>query len=337
MLGERANAELGGFMRRMGHLAAAIVGLLVFGTAGLSITEDVDVWEALTWSLDTIATIGSIPAPETTGGQSVKIVLVVAGVGTLFYALVSVTEFFVAGHLGNLLSERRLQRMTDALTDHTIICGFGRVGRQVARDLEVAGSRYVVIDSDPGTMQVAQDAGVHAIVGSASDDDVLRRAGIDRARAIVTCVDSDAENIFVTLTARELRGDDLLVVARASEEGSEKKLRRAGADRVISPYKSSGAEMARLARHPQVSGVVDVSAEYRLEEIDVVEGCEGAGRRVDDVSHESIVIGLRREGQFVPGPAGETVLQAGDVIVAMGPAPAMDRLEGLFDPEGDES
>jgi voltage-gated potassium channel len=325
-------AELHAFVRRLGQLGAAIAALLVFGTVGLALTEDRSLWDAFVWALDTIATVGSVPAPVTTGGQIVKVTLVVTGVGTLFYALVTVTEFFVAGHMGELLTESRQQRVIDSLTDHTIICGFGRVGRQVARDLQTSGHRYVIVDSNPRTMERAQGVGVRAIIGSPSEDEVLIRAGIERARAIVACVDSDAENIFVTLTARELRGDDILVVARASEEDSEKKLRRAGADRVISPYKSSGAEMARLALHPQISGVVDVSAEFRLEEIDVVDGCDGAGLRIEDLPPESIVVGLRRDTQFVPRPPGATTLRAGDVVVALGPSPAMDQLEVLFDP-----
>ena len=316
----------------MGQLGAAIGALLAFGTVGLAVTEDVGVWVAFNWALDTIATVGSVPAPDTTGGQVVKVLLVVTGVGTLFYALVTVTESFVAGHLGEMLRERRLQRMTDSLTDHTIICGFGRVGRQVARDLVDSGHQCVAIDSDQQAVLRAQELGVRAIAGSTSDDDVLRRAGIERARAIVACVDSDAENIFVTLSARELRGEDILVVARASAEESEKKLRRAGANRVISPYKASGAEMARLALHPQISGVVDVSAEYRLDEIDVVEGCKGAGRRIDEIPPGAVLIGLRRDGQFVPRPPSATTLRAGDVVVAMGPSSAMDQLEELFDP-----
>jgi len=329
----RTNDELRQFMRRLGKLGGAIVALLLFGTIGLALAEDDDLWDAFVWSLDTIATVGSIPAPDTTAGQVVKVVLVVTGVGTLFYALVTVTEFFVAGHMGELLNERRVQRMTDALTDHTIICGYGRVGRQVARDLRAAGGRYVVIDSNPRTSELAQGIGVRAIVGSPSDDEVLRRAGIERARAIVACVDSDAENIFVTLTARELRGEDIIVVARASEEDSEKKLRRAGADRVISPYKTSGAEMARLALHPQVSGVVDVTGEYRLEEIEVVAGCAAEGQRMDVVRGEAVVVGLRRDGVFVPRPPSDTVLQQGDVLVAMGPDIVMDVIEAAFAPD----
>jgi voltage-gated potassium channel len=145
-------------------------------------------------------------------------------------------------------------------------------------------------------------------------------------------VDSDAENIFTCLTARELRSD-ITIVARASVEDSEKKLLRAGADRVISPYKSSGAEMARLALQPQVTGVVDVAPEYRMEEIDVSEGCEAAGRTIAEVRGTTTVAAIRgSDGQVHPQPASDTVLRAGDVVVAMGTVDALKKLEAMFVP-----
>ncbi len=328
----RSEPELKGIVRRLALLGLLIALLLVLGTVGFVVTEEVGPWDGFAWALDTIATTGSIQAPTDTGGQVVKVVLTLLGVGTLFYALVTVTELFVAGHLGELLVERRRQRMINALSDHYIVCGFGRVGRQVARDLRAAGARYVVIDTDPENIEDAQDVvGVRAIEGSPSDDDALRSAGIERARAVVACVDSDAENIFIALTARELRAD-VTIVARASDEDSESKLKRAGADRVISPYKASGAEMARLALHPQVAGSVNVIDDYRLEELEIAAGAQGIGRAIADVRGGSMIVALRREGQFQPQPPGDTVLREGDVVVAMGTPRTMDRLEQLFEP-----
>ena len=242
----------------------------------------------------------------------------------------------MAGHLAELLGDRRNQRMIDSLTDHYLICGFGRVGRQVARDLRAAGARYVVIDENPENREVAQrpGVGVRFIEGSPSDDEVLRAAGIERARGVLACVDSDAENIFITLTARELRRTSRSSRAPPAED-SETKLRRAGADRVISPYKASGAEMARLALHPHVSGVVDVAPEYRMEEIEVTAGCEGAGKTIGDVRGGAIIVALRRpDGTFQAQPPAETVLGPGDVLMAMGTARTMDRLDALFEPSG---
>lgn len=239
--------ELRQFLRRLAILLVAILVLLAAGTAGYMATEGASVGYGLVWALDTVATVGSIPEPASSGGQIVKVALIVLGVGTLFYALVTVTEFFVAGHLSGLLEERRRMKEIDSLSDHILICGFGRVGRQAARDLREAGQDFVVIDNDPeGTREHAEATGAPYVHGSSSEDEVLRRAGIMRAAGLIACVDSDAENVFITLSAREMRSD-LTIVARAAVEDTERKLLHAGADRVVSPYKESGSEMVRLA------------------------------------------------------------------------------------------
>jgi voltage-gated potassium channel len=317
-------------LRKLAMLGVAIVVLLIAGAIAFAVAEDVSPWLGFVWSLDTVATVGSVPAPRDTAGDIVKVVLILLGVGTLFYALVTATELVVAGDLGNLLAERRMRRMTEGLADHFIVCGFGRVGRQVARDLRAAGALYVVVDEDPANRDAAYAPGVRFILARPSDDEALRDAGIVRARAIVACVDSDAENIFIALTARELR-PDIAIVARASQEEAESKLRRAGADRVISPYKASGSEMARLALHPNVTGTMDVAAEYRLEEITVQEGSAGVSQKVGDVRGGAFIVGVRHaDGSFRPQPAAETVLLAGDVVMAIGTPRTLERLEALF-------
>lgn len=333
----RTERELLAFAQRLIRLGVVIVVILLAGTLGYIVTTDRGVWQGFVLALDTVATVGSIPHPTNTGAEIVTVGLIVLGVGTLFYALVTVTEFFVAGHLGQLLEQRRSQKMIDALSDHYIICGFGRVGRQVARDLRGAGARYVVIDRNPQALALDVGIGARLVEGSPSDDDVLRAAGIERARGVIACVDSDAENIFTTLTARELN-PTVAIVARAASEDSESKLRRAGADRVISPYKSSGSEMARLALHPQVSGLVDVAPEYRMEEIAVMAGCEGDGSTVGDLRGGSVIAGVRRpNGDFQPQPPAETVVHAGDVIVVMGTPRTLERLEQLLGAEQAET
>ena len=324
--------DLRQFLRRLAWLGVAIVALVAAGAAGFMITDGMSAWTAFLHALDVVATVGAYPPPDDVAGEIVRVLLIVLGVGTLFYALVTVTEFFVAGHVAGLLAARRMQRMIDATADHFIICGYGRVGRQVGRDLRGAGMRYVIIDSDPANREFASGVGVRFIEAEPSDDKALRQAGIERARAVIACVDSDAENVFITLTARELN-PEIAIIARASQEGSERKLIRAGATRVISPYKASGAEMARLALHPQVSGVRDVAAEYRMEEIQVMAGCAGAGQRIGDIRGGAYIVGLKRVGgDFQPQPQSETVLEPGDVIMAMGTPRTMDRLETLFAP-----
>jgi voltage-gated potassium channel len=304
----------------------------VIGTVGFSITEDVSLWRGFIWSLDTTATIGTIEDPETLGGEIVKTILIVLGVGTLFYALVTLAEFFVAGHLGEILEERRTVKKIDDLSGHHLICGFGRVGRQVARDLQTGDVDFVVIDELQENKELADQIGAPFLLGRPSEDELMKAAGIEKAVSVLACVDSDAENIFICLTARELRSD-ITIVARASVEDSEKKLLRAGADRVISPYKSSGAEMARLALQPQVTGVVDVAPEYRMEEIDVTQGCEAAGKTIGEVRGDTTIAAVRSaEGKVHPQPSQDTVLNPGDVVVAMGTVDALRELEPLFVP-----
>src|SRR3954452_9004395 len=259
-----SDRETRDFIRRLIILAVVLVALLAVGTIGYRATLGWNAWDSFVLALGTIATLGAHRPERDAGAEGIEVVLLILGAGTLGYALVTVTEFFVAGHLGGVLVRRRNQRRIDSLSDHYIVCGYGRVGRQVARDLRTAGASYVIVDDNPEHCHVETEVGIRIVRARPSDDDALRSAGIERARAVIACVDSDAENIFITLTAGHLR-PDIAIVARAPREVPERKLRRAGADRVISPYKTSGTEMARLALHPQVTGVVDIAPEYQLE------------------------------------------------------------------------
>jgi voltage-gated potassium channel len=238
--------EIGHFLRRLVTLFAALTLLTLLGAAALSIAEDVSYWHGIVWSVDIVATIGSLPHPDTVTGEIVEIALISFGLGTLFYLLVTFVELFVAGHMTGLLEVWKMEREIARLSDHYLICGFGRVGEQVARDFKAEGVPFVVIDDNADVREAMEEMGVLYLHGSASDDVVLHEAGIERARAVIACVDSDAENIFITLSAREL-APEIEIIARASEESSERKLLRAGASDVISPYKASGRAMARIA------------------------------------------------------------------------------------------
>jgi voltage-gated potassium channel len=326
-----ARRELRQFTRRLGLLLAALVVLIVAGSIAFSLAEGTSIAYGFVWTLDTVTTLGAIQDPHNAAGRVVVVALELMGIGTLFYGLATVAEFFVSGQLTGLLEERRAQRMIDSYSDHYIICGFGRVGRQVARDLRAAGSAHVAIDHNPAHREQARELGVQYIENYAAEDEVLLRAGIERARAVIACVDSDAENIFITLTARGLR-PDILIIARASAEDSETKLRRAGADRVISPYKTSGTEMARVALHPQVGGAVQV-ADYRMEEIEVSAPCEGIGKTVEQVRGDSVIVALRRtDGRLEPQPDPQAVIDEGDMVVAIGTPVSLERLESVFQP-----
>jgi voltage-gated potassium channel len=241
-----ARRELQHFLRRLVLLTALLTALNLTSAALFDMFEHESYWEGLMRTLDIVTTTGSIPHPSTLGGELTKLVLITLGLGTLFYVVVTIAELFVAGEVSGLLEERRMQRKIADLRDHYLICGYGRVGHQVVRDLREAGQDFVVIDDNPEMLEDLEEGGFLYINGRGSHDEVLQEAGIDRARGVIACVDSDAENIFITLTARGLR-PDVEIVARASEEASEQKLLRAGADDIVSPYKASGHAMARLA------------------------------------------------------------------------------------------
>jgi len=327
----RARRELGLVARRLAVLLVALAIIVVLGTIALAAVEGVSVAYAFAWTLDTVTTLGAMTDPRDAAGRTIVVLLELFGIGTLFYGLATVAEFFVSGQLSGLLAQRRNQRMIDSYTDHFIICGFGRVGRQVARDLGLAGVEHVVIDSNPAHREAAAALGLRYLESNAAEDEVLVTAGIERARAIIACVDSDADNIFIVLTARGLRRD-ILIIARASAEDTERKLMRAGADRVISPYKTSGAEMARIALHPQVGSAVQV-ADYRMEEIEVSPVCAGVGQTIEQVRGDSVIVAVRHpDGRLEPQPAPQSVIQSGDMLVAIGRPAGLERLENLFQP-----
>ena len=238
--------ELGYFLKRLALTAVFLTTLLFAGAGAFAGFEATSYWTGIQRAFTTISTLGTMGEPRTVGGQVTEVAIVTLGVGTLFYLLGTVSELLVTGHLTGLLGAHRMQRRVADLHDHYLICGFGRVGQRVSHRLREAGQPFVVIDDNPEVRDEMEEAGILHVGGQASDDDVLCDAGIMRARAVIACVDSDAENIFVTITARALR-PDIEIVARAAEEPTERKLIRAGANDVISPYKASGDAMARLA------------------------------------------------------------------------------------------
>jgi voltage-gated potassium channel len=327
----RARRELDLVMRRLAFLLAALAVLFVAGTVGYAVIEGTSLPYGFSWTLDTITTVGSIPEPHDTAGRALKVGVELLGIGTLFYGFATVAEFFVSGQLSGVLEQRREQRMIDSYSDHFIVCGYGRVGRQVARDLQSAGACVVVIDDNPDNRDLARETGVPYVESEPADDETLRRAGIERAQGIIACVDSDAENIFITLTARELRSD-IHIIARASAEDSEKKLARAGADRVISPYKTSGTEMARIALHPQIGGAVQL-ADYRMEEIEISRQSDVVGKTIEDIRGRSVIVALRHAGgRLEPQPQPQTELAAGDKLVALGTPETLEQLESALQP-----
>lgn len=227
--------------------------------------------------------------------------------------------------------EQRIGR----LRDHFILCGLGRVGRQVARDFKDTGVAFVVIDSNQAAIDNIAALGCLWVLGDASDDETLRRAGIERARGLVSCVQSDADNIFVTLSARALRSD-LFIVARGNNDDAAPKLRRAGADRVVSPFSIGGRQMAMLATRPAAVEFVDrmlgrANVDLLLEDVTVREGSALVGRTVQQVGQEIApgvtILAIRRQLQLVTQPTSDVEVTVGDELVAFGSSAQLRALE----------
>jgi voltage-gated potassium channel len=225
------------------------------------------------------------------------------------------------------------------MRDHYIICGYGRVGRRVAEEFRAAGVPYVVLDFSEQAKAAAAEHGDLLIEGRGTEDEDLLRAGLDHARGLVASADSDADNLYITLSARSVR-PDLTIVSRASDEAAEKKLRLAGADRVVLPYASAGRTIANLVLKPQVSAFLDVvmtatGPDLQLAEIEIDPRCPQAGRTIRDlrVRHETgaIIVALRKpDGTFDTTPEPDVTIEVGDVLIGVGSPDEIRRLEDLF-------
>lgn len=219
--------------------------------------------------------------------------------------------------------------MSPALRDHIIVCGFGAVGRVVTRELQHAQAAYAVIGTKSDA-ELASILGIQIVRGDPAARDSLLAAGIEDARALVACTESDARNLATTRTARELR-EDLPIVACLLGESGEQDLTRAGADSVVSPATAGGTELARRALHPARGMPREGEDDFRVEELTVVADCSGAGHSISVLRGGAFVVGLRRStGAFLPMPADETVLRPGDTVMALGTPVALARIERLL-------
>ena len=312
--------------RRLRFGVAALVGIIVAGTVGYAALGFA--WlDALYQTVTTVSTVGFREVhPLSAGGQAFTIVLILVGVGTALYTFTQVLEVVVEGHVQEVLGRRRMEREIARMAGHVIVCGFGRVGRNLAQYLTGAGEDVVVIETDPERAAAAEGAG-NVVRGDATVDEVLKAAGIERARVLVTALTTDAANLFVTLTARSLSAE-LFIVARARIESSEAKLTQAGADRVVNPQGIGGARMAAFVLQPHVAEFLDIvmhdgSLEFRLEEVPLPTGSPLAGHSLRDAhirdSTGALILALRDAGgAFATNPPPETVLEAGQILIAIG-------------------
>jgi voltage-gated potassium channel len=327
--------------RRLGYAIGALVAVLVGGTVAFHQIMDEDWVAAFYRSVVTVSLTGLDSSPGSHAAMLATIVLLIAGVAIFAYVAGAIVEVIAQGVLGGAWAERRRRRTIEQMRDHYIICGYGRVGRRIAEELDESGIPYVVLDFNPDVIELARERGIPFIEGRGTEDVDLEQAGLSRARGILAASDSDSDNLYIVLSARSLRSD-VTIVARAADEEAEKKLRLAGADRVVQPYSAAGIEMAKLATKPQISAFLDIVSSHggpdmRFEEIEVTASCAQAGRSIRELRVRrgtgALIVALRKgDGSFDTTPDPDARLEIGDVMIVVGTAEELRRVEELFIP-----
>ena len=315
-----------GVLIAIGPVVLVVIGMVSYLGFGYS------PWMALAMTLLTLTTVGFATGGHLSTGVLVFTAgLALLGVGLFVVILGLAATAIVEGRVSLFSRSRRMRRRIDELRGHFIVCAYGRVGRAIARELEAEGVPFVVVDSKAELEPDLDRDGQYYLIGDASDEAVLRQAGIDRARGLICAVDSDAENVFITIVARSL-SPGLLIVARAAREQSADRLHRAGATHVVSPYVTSGRRMANLAVRPHVVEFFDVARTgqpgLRLEELEITEDSPLAGRTLQQLRGPAVPLLVRRgDGQLIANPARELQLQAGDVLIISGEASELNPLD----------
>lgn len=324
-------------MRRLALAAGLFFVLTTFGTAGYMVLGRATPLDALYMTVNTVAAVGY---GETIALQGVArlftLMMIVLGVGSVTFFVVSGLDFVLEGHLEELLGRRRMDRELARLHKHTIICGFGQVGRHVAVHLADQDAALVIVDPDQSRVSSAQAHDLLAIEGDATQEDVLVRANIAAAGAVVACAHDDADNVLISLTAKGLN-PEALVVARIKRDENETKVRRAGADRVIAPAAIGGRRIAALVTRPGVVDFLDVlthgtEEDLMLEELVVMPDSPLDGRSLRDLQmrerHGVTVLAVQSQGQTTnTRPQPDSVLKAGDLLVVLASRDALTQLQ----------
>ncbi|RJQ43233.1 MAG: potassium channel protein [Gaiellales bacterium] len=324
--------------KRILFFAGVLITLGLIGTVGFMMLEELSVLDALYMTVVLISTVGIGMSPETAAGKILAIMVIAIGVGTLFYAFGTFIEFLIGGYLADLLEERSMKKKISEYSGHYVICGFGRVGEQVAKEFQRSGKEFIIIDSNPESISHCREHGYPYVEGDAAEDDVLNAARLTQAEGLVACVDSDADNVFVTLSARVL-APEITIVSRGNTEESYSKLVKAGADKVVSPYAIGGREMATLMLKPMVSDYLDIvtgggQLELRVEQLKLA--CESPilGQSIQDLQVRqktgSTILAIRKPGgAFDTNPSPSTVLEENDVVIAAGTHDEIRALEQM--------
>jgi voltage-gated potassium channel len=321
-----------------------IIGLfcitLVIGTVGFVIIEKYSWFEGFYMTLNTVTTIGYQELrPLSHAGRVFNSFLIIFGVTALFVSFGAMTQTVIELELQDRYGKRKKKRMIDKLHDHFIVCGFGRVGRNASYEMQQAHASFLVMDRSEQRVAKAISAGMIAVVADATRDDSLREAGVLRARGLIAALPSDAENLFIILSAKALN-PRLTVVTRVSEEEAGEKLRRAGADTVFTPYAMAGRQLAGALLRPHVVEFLDfagtsIGTKITTEQVCVAPGSPFTGKAVRQLpelqNSGMILLAVRnRTGETVFNPAPETTINAGDFLIVMGERSGLQKLEEIL-------
>jgi voltage-gated potassium channel len=319
-------------------LAVALLFVVLGGgTVGYMVVEGWGAWDGFFMTLTTVSTVGYREVhPLSRAGEVFTSLVILAGVGTAFYTATLLVAAVVEGGVLTRLDRRRRNRMLDELHDHFIVCGYGRIGSVIVEEFQRQGVPFVVIEQAPDRMQTVLALGAMAVEADASHEDVLIRLGVERARGLIAAVGTDAQNVYIVLTARVLR-PDLYIIARAETEDAGRKLLKAGANRVLSPYRIGARELAQTALRPAVVDFFELatrsgSLELAIEQVAIDDGSPLAGRTIVEANVRQrfgvIVVGIqRRGGRMEFNPPAEASMDAGDQLIVLGPADGLHELE----------
>lgn len=326
-------------LRKFRISLATLIVLIGGGTIGYMLIEDWSAFEALYMTIITLATVGFREIHSLSfEGRVFTILLIVFGAGTIAYTIGTLIQFMVEGQLRAVLGRKKVEKKINRLKAHYIVCGYGRIGRLISRDFKSKPVPFVVVEQDPELCSALDEEGILYINGDATQDEVLLRAGIQHAKGLITAVTSDSANVFITLTARGLH-PDMFILARAGEESSELKLKRAGANKVISPYIIGASRMANAILRPSVVDFIDIATggenlELQIEEIRISPNSTLAGKALINSGIRKdlgiIIVGInKRNKKPVFNPAPETLIETGDVLITLGKPPAIKDMETL--------
>ena len=325
-----------GAMRRIWRALLAFGVVVLVGTIGY-VVLGFSVLDALYQTVTTVTTVGFREVrPLSAVGKTFTILLILLGVGTALYTLSVLLEGLIEGHLRLHLKRRRMDHQIHRMSGHVIICGWGRVGRACAQYLSATRQDLVVIDRNPSRLEGLD---YPSVLGDVTDDRVLEAAGIRRAHALVAALDTDADNVYVTLSSRALR-PDLVIIARARTESSKSKLVRAGADRAVNPQLIGGRRMAAFALQPHVADFLDIvmhdeAVEFRMEQVEIAPGSPLAGRSLlqaalgDTTGVLLLAVRSSGTGAFLAHPSQETVLDPHTILIVVGADAQLDALACL--------